>query len=126
MKARLAPAVEAGREPDGWPGPGPYGVFRLRPPGGLELLVIASDGRDWSRCGLAGEPWEHVSVSLPARGRTPTWAELEWVRKQFFRHDETVMQLHVPAAEHVDVHAHCLHLWRPTVTPVPRPPRECV
>lgn len=109
------------------------GAFRLGP-----LRVIASDG--------AG--WDHVSVSAP--GRTPTWDEMERVKRLFFRDDETAMQLHVPPAEHVNLHAHCLHLWRPQTSDeialaklrwgaewppdspdrspgvIPRPPAECV
>lgn len=58
-----------------------------------------------------GGGWDHASVSLPTR--TPTWAELEYVRRAFFVDDETVMQLHVPASDHVNRHEFCLHLWRP-------------
>lgn len=74
------------------------------------LNVIASDGLDW----------DHVSVSL--RHRCPTWAEMEQVRSIFFRDDETVMQLSVPRADHISIHAYCLHLWRPQRAEIPRPP----
>lgn len=77
---------------------------------GRVLRVIAS----------AGEGWDHVSVSLP--DRTPTWAEMEHVKRLFFKDDETAMQLHVPPAEHINCHPHCLHLWRPHDVAIPRPP----
>lgn len=67
-----------------------------------------------------GEGWEHVSVSR--EDRPPNWSELERVRKWFWREDETVMQLHVPSKEHVNVHDFCLHLWRPIEVEIPRPP----
>lgn len=74
------------------------------------LKVIAS----------SGEGWDHVSVSLP--DRCPTWAEMEQVKRLFFRDDETAMQLHVPPSDHVNCHPFCLHLWRPHDVEIPRPP----
>jgi hypothetical protein len=73
------------------------------------MKVIASNGMGW----------DHVSVSL--EHRTPTWAELEHVKRIFFEDDETAMQLHVPVAKHISVHEHCLHLWRPQAVPIPLP-----
>ncbi len=74
------------------------------------LRVIAS-----SDCG-----WEHVSVSRA--NRCPNWTEMSHVKALFFAEDETVMQLHVPASDHVNDHPYCLHLWRPTTQEIPRPP----
>ena len=71
-----------------------------------------------------GFGWDHVSVS--AKNRTPTWAELEYVRKLFFKPHETVMQLHVPESDHVNCHPFCLHLWRPQNEKIPRPPEWMV
>jgi hypothetical protein len=81
-------------------------------PCGLYLLrVVAS----------AGGGWDHVSVSLA--NRTPTWAELEYVRKLLFKPDEVVVQYHVPAEDHVNIHPYCLHLWRPHGVQLPLPPK---
>lgn len=78
------------------------GVFDLPcPSSGRTVLCIAS----------AGDGWDHVSVSLS--NRTPNWAEMEHVKRSFFRDDETAMQLHVPPDEHINNHPNCLHLWRP-------------
>jgi hypothetical protein len=44
------------------------------------------------------------------------------VKELFFLPSECVMQLHVPAHEHVNNHPHCLHLWRPLASEIPRPP----
>lgn len=74
------------------------------------LKVIASSGGGW----------DHVSVSLP--DRCPTWEEMEAVKRLFFREDETAMQLHVPATDHISFHPYCLHLWRPHDAAIPRPP----
>ena len=77
---------------------------------GRSLLVVVSYG--------AG--WDHVSVSLP--NRTPNWREMEHVKRLFFRDDEWAMQLHAPPAEHISVHPHCLHMWRPQDREIPLPP----
>lgn len=77
---------------------------------GVELKVIAS----------SGDGWDHVSVSLP--NRCPNWLELEFVKRLFFREEETAMQLHVPPSDHVNLHPYCLHLWRPQAAEIPRPP----
>lgn len=66
--------------------------------------------------------WDHVSVSLVRRKRTPTWGEMEQVKRLFFRYDETAMQLHVPSSEHLSLHDFCLHLFRPHDVAIPKPP----
>lgn len=87
------------------------GCFVLRAtPGGPALAVIASSGGGW----------DHISVSLGHR--TPTWAEMEFVKRKFFDDTETAMQLHVPVAQHISYHPHCLHLWRPQTEIIPMPP----
>lgn len=90
---------------------GTGGAYRVpHIPTGVTLTVIASNGYGW----------DHVSVSLP--NRCPNWQEMEHVKRLFFRDDETAMQLHVPPAEHVNIHPYCLHLWRPHDAQIPRPP----
>lgn len=87
------------------------GVFNVPSPiDGAPLHIVAS----------VGEGWEHVSVSRV--NRCPNWPELEHVKRLFFRDDETAMQLHVPAAAHINMHPYCLHLWRPIGVEIPRPP----
>lgn len=95
------------------------GVFEVPVPNkktGLtaRLRVLAS--------GEAG--WDHVSVSLPSR--CPTWAEMSAIHRMFFAPGEVAMQLHVPAADHINVHPYCLHLWRPHAAPVPLPEKWMV
>lgn len=82
--------------------------------GRTDLLVIATTGMGW----------DHVSVST--KSRCPSWDEMEYIKRLFFREDETAMQLHVPASEHVNCHTYCLHLWRPTNQEIPRPPSVMV
>lgn len=99
----------------GWSGDHTCGAFRLPSPiDGRPLLIQAS----------SGDGWDHVSVSREKR--CPNWPEMEFIKRQFFKDDETVMQLHVPTADHINCHPYCLHLWRPQNAELPRPPAEMV
>lgn len=85
------------------------GAFAMR---GLTIIASWRDG------------WDHVSVSRP--DRCPTWEEMERVKRAFFLPDETAFQLHVPVSDHISIHPHCLHLWRPHELEIPRPPNWMV
>lgn len=99
----------------GWAGDETCGVFRVPSPIDGNLLCIVAS---------CGEGWDHVSVSRATR--CPNWPEMQAVYKMFFAEGETAMQLHVPAADHVNCHPYCLHLWRPQEIDIPRPPAEFV
>lgn len=99
----------------GWAGDDTCGMFEVPSPiDKAPMRVIAS-----AECG-----WEHVSVSR--RNRCPNWPEMAAIKSLFFGDGETVMQLHVPASDHVNDHPNCLHLWRPTRGEIPRPPQWMV
>ena len=68
-----------------------------------------------------GGGWEHVSISR--KSKMPSYDDLVWARQIFWGGNTTVMQLFVPAEDHVNVHPYCLHLWRPMEGEIPRPPR---
>jgi hypothetical protein len=99
----------------GWSGDHTCGQFRVPSPiDGMLMSVQASSDLGW----------DHVSVS---RGtRCPNWPELEHVRKLFFKDDEVVMQLHLPAKDNINMHPFCLHLWRPQNVEIPLPPKVMV
>jgi hypothetical protein len=78
------------------------------------MKVIASDGLGW----------DHVSVSC--QGRCPTWEEMAWVKQQFWRDDETVVQFHPSKHLYVDDHPHCLHLWKNQGVEIAVPPMDLV
>jgi hypothetical protein len=82
--------------------------------GNTPLRVIAS----------AIDGWDHVSVSTP--NRCPTWEEMEFIKRTFFKPDEVAYQLHVAEKEHINCHPHTLHIWRPWHAPIPLPPGEMV
>jgi hypothetical protein len=95
----------------GWEGDGAHGAFAVPSCIDRQPMVVVASGSDG---------WDHVSVSR--KNRCPSWPEMEQVRRLFFRDDETVMQLHVPAEDHVNQHPNCLHLWKPHHVEIPRPP----
>lgn len=129
MKKPFPPETERFREPmTGTPYESrtgdQFGAFYVKAPGGVRLKVIVGDGEDWQAIGLPGEPWEHVSVS--AAVRCPTWEEMCFVKRLFFRSDECVVQFHPPESEYVNLHEYCLHLWHCPTIRFPMPPHECV
>jgi hypothetical protein len=89
----------------------PYKTSRYRKKVQAWLYVIASSGADW----------DHVSVSVDGQRRTPVWAEMAWIKDQFFDPEDCVMQLHPPASRYVNNHDYVLHLWRPQHEPIPQP-----
>jgi len=91
---------------------------------GAQLKVLSSDGLGWMDSGMPGEPWEHVSVSL--KDRCPTWEEMDFIKRIFWKDDEVVMQLHVPRKDHISFCETCLHLWKPIGLEIPRPPSIAV
>ncbi len=87
---------------------------------GAFLLPSPIDSRLLRVIAASESGWDHVSVS---RGdRCPTWREMEFIKRRFFKPDETAMQLHVPPQDHINTHPFCLHLWRPHAQPIPLPP----
>lgn len=93
-----------------------FGIF-LVPSNGIHLSCVVSGGDLEVR-------WEHVSVSSPKR--VPNWYEMQRVKELFWADDETVVQLHVPPDQHINLHPHTLHLWRPLDEVIPLPPQIAV
>jgi hypothetical protein len=93
------------------------GAFVLAGPEGRNLFVLVSDGGGW----------DHVSVSLVNRAleTPPSWAEMCWVKDQFFDPEEAVVQYHPPHSRYVNI-SETLHLWRPQTVAIPLPPMPLV
>jgi len=110
MRDKLDPKIEAGRVVS-WHGRSPvgamYGAFIVMGPSGRRLKIIAGVGDDEI-------PWEHVSVSLDIKKAKypPNWDEMCWVKDHWWSKDETVVQFHPRHEIYVNIHPHCLHLWR--------------
>lgn len=94
-----------------------FGAFMVMGPCGRELAIIADDGTDPGELG----GWEHVSVSTSGK-HPPNWQEMCWVKDQFWREDETVLQFHPRKADYINIHPNCLHMWRNVGLDHPLPP----
>jgi hypothetical protein len=92
--------------------------------GGIFALRSKSTGRELHVIAATGEGWDHVSVS--AQHSTPTWEEMEQVKRLFFYPDEVAFQLHVAVDKHLNHNPNVLHMWRPLDRPVPLPPLSMV
>lgn len=115
MRKKLPLTVEMGRDREGiyastFEEDGVCGRFAFINNDVL-FLVVSSDGGGW----------EHVSVSLPQRQRSPTWEEMCWIKSLFWRDDETVIQYHPAEDDYVNCHPFCLHLWKPIGVDLPKP-----
>lgn len=68
--------------------------------------------------------WDHISVSK--EHSTPSWDEMDFIKRLFFKDDEVAVQYHVETKDHINIAANCLHLWRPQNQVIPMPPKEYV
>jgi len=127
------------------PGFGNNGAFRLPVslgPGDNVTLLAADHAKPffiiWAIISDS-DGWDHVSAHvqmLPSGGvarthmsedrRTPTWAEMCFVKSLFFEPEETVMQLHPAASKYINCHPYVLHLWRPYNRSIPMPDASMV
>ena len=115
---RLVGGPTHSEESDGWNGAFMFDLGSKR-----RAMFIVSNG----------EGWEHVSCHVRyqnAKGKvkflTPSWQEMCLIKELFWKGDETVLQYHPAESEYVNNHPHVLHLWRPTETEIPTPPKVFV
>lgn len=100
---------------------GNNGVFEITYNNKVMLSCIVSDELGWEHVSVT--PKNHQGKTLM---RCPTWEEMCFIKDCFWRPEETVMQLHPPASQYVNIHPHVLHLWRKIGTEIPLPPRSFV
>ena len=103
MKTKPSDIAESYRVKTGMHGSnssiGNNGAFVIIRAGRSYYVIISDEGG-----------WDHVSISSDKR--TPSWETMCWIKDLFFDEDETVIQLHPPKSKHINLHDHCLHLWR--------------
>ena len=87
----------------------------------IEYLRIISSG-DASDPSARG--WEHVSISCP--GAVPSWSAMSFVKNLFWSDEETVVQFHPKKSAYINVHTHCLHLWKLANHDCLLPPKELI
>lgn len=68
--------------------------------------------------------WEHLSVSMPSK--TPSWEQMCMMKDVFWNKDEACVQYHPKEEDYVNMHQHCLHIWKPTEQELPTPPHILV
>ena len=68
--------------------------------------------------------WEHLSVST--QYKTPTWDEMCMFKDIFFREDEACVEYHPRKDDYVNLHKHCLHIWKPLKKSLPIPDKSLV
>lgn len=97
-----------------------------RVPDGFAAYVVhpAVRARQLSVICSWGGGWDHVSVAYP--NRCPNWEEMCFIKDIFWDEEECVMQLHPPKSVYVNVHPHCLHLWKRQGYDFETPPMEFV
>jgi hypothetical protein len=88
------------------------GCFKVPSPFDRQPLAVMA---------ATGEGWDHVSISRS--NRTPSWGEMDHIKRLFFSDDEVAFQLHVTTKDHISVHPFCLHIWRPHDEKIPLPPK---
>lgn len=82
--------------------------------GRTSIFIKASDGLGW----------EHVSVHCISENkeRTPTWAEMCFIKDLFWDEEDIVVQFHPPKSQYINMHKFTLHMWRSTTTSITTPP----
>lgn len=86
----------------------PFGIPSFRVPfRGRDLIVVADTFPD------SNGVWEHVSVAL--NQRNPNWEEMCFIKDLFWGEDEQCIQFHPRKKDYVNMHKHCLHIWKPPV-----------
>jgi hypothetical protein len=68
-----------------------------------------------------GGGWDHVSISFT--DHDPTWRDMCAAKEIFFDPEEVCVEYHPRASEYVNIHQHCLHIWRPQHDALPTPPK---
>lgn len=74
-----------------------------------KMFVIVSAGMEQD-----GRRWLHVSVSKPptrSKNKMPSYNDLRHVKEVFVGRDRKAIEVHAPAAEHVNLHTGVRHLW---------------
>ncbi len=66
--------------------------------------------------------WEHAFLDLELLKRTPTWGEMNILKKFYWENTESVIQIHPKRSEYVNWNEYRLHLWKLHNTDFELPP----
>lgn len=76
--------------------------------------------KSWFVIFTNGFGWEHLSIS--SSSRTPDWDTMCLAKSVFWDDDEACVQYHPRKEDYVNMHEHCLHIWKPLLKELPLPP----
>jgi len=108
-----------------------WGAFQIPIKGTTQMFIVIADDGTGGDGVVPGTGWEHVSVRVLVdaaicANRVPTWAEMDWIKRLFWRDEEVVVQYHIHGADRVNIHSSVLHLWRPCDGKFPLPDPKMV
>ncbi len=72
------------------------------------------------------DQWEHCSVLVEGKKRTPTWEEMCFIKDMFWDDHDVVVQYHPAKKDYVNNANFTLHLFRSVTTQFPTPPNIMV
>lgn len=78
------------------------------------------DRKRWYVIFTRGFGWEHLSISQG--NKTPTWDVMCMVKEIFWGDDEVCVEFHPKKEDYINMHEHCLHIWKPIGVEIPTPP----
>lgn len=87
-----------------WSPPQPYG------PDGWSMVSTDGDGSVLVSCAEFDDGIEWVHASMTRRGRVPSYEDLCLLHRAVFG-EGWAYQVFTPAADHVNINEHALHLW---------------
>ena len=67
--------------------------------------------------------WEHASISYTrGKRKCPEWDIMCRLKDMFWGKDECCVQYHPAEEDYVNMHEYTLHVWRPYLESLPKPP----
>lgn len=89
--------------------------FEVANPFGLRSFLVPYKSYEFKVvCGVYPTDdgtWEHISVAL--KNRNPNWDEMCYMKDLFFEDEDECIQFHPKKSQYVNLHNHCLHIWKP-------------
>lgn len=66
--------------------------------------------------------WEHASISWLHKNKLPDWNIMCRLKDMFWSKDECCVQYHPAEEDYVNMHEYTLHVWKPCLETLPKPP----
>lgn len=66
--------------------------------------------------------WEHASIAYLHKKKLPDWNIMCRLKDLFWTEDECCVQYHPAKEDYVNMHEYTLHIWKPYLDTLPKPP----